>query len=591
MSNTFMRHTACNICRQRKVRCDGGRPCCHNCAVRGCECTYARPGSQGNSDLHRTVKELNERLKNALERPTGNVGPTILEMIDDLNRETSEILASSSSRASISQPPPIEITAPWPVSPFTASLDTIAGRDAAPEHIPDNVDLTPNSLWAAYPWETPDSSAHILRAQSNELSSALHGTESSQQEPIAAFVRTNPNCTGPSEDEIPQVIINDLNMHATLYRKARRIFDEIEGVDNTTSVVYLQSCILLALYELMHAQFLRARTSTIHALSMAKALGLHKMDRPFSPFPNQETSDAAELEEWRRAFWGLMNLSCYVSVSVGGDTDVSFNFVEVNNLLDYLFGLLILIVIQIATFLPSDASLDMPLAGTGPNLEDSDYIPQRGNTSPTQGLIFSTALLGQCLVHKTKLTQEQNGESSKYNFWMHQYRLTQSLGYISNALAVDSNHIHFIMDPEILSISMNIQAARICLDRAATRGFARSNVSIFPAPNLKDRYIKAAKEIKDIGQQMRHLDLARVSPFIPWAIHVAAQVFVRDLLPADRTKSSNLSAPLGSIDSLQGLLAILSQIKSVNPLAGSIESEIRVQITGVKSSSDDLPVG
>lgn len=131
-------------------------------------------------------------------------------MIDDLNRETSEILASSSSRASIAQPPPIEITAPWPVSPFTASLDTIAGRDAAPEHIPDNVDLTPNSLWAAYPWETPDSSAHILRAQSNELSSALHGTESSQQEPIAAFVRTNPNCTGPSEDEIPQVIINDL---------------------------------------------------------------------------------------------------------------------------------------------------------------------------------------------------------------------------------------------------------------------------------------------------------------------------------------------------------------------------------------------
>lgn len=83
----------------------------------------------------------------------------------------------------------------------------------------------------------------------------------------------------------------------------------------------------------------------------------------------------------------------------------------------------------------------------------------------------------------------------------------------------------------------------------------------------------------------------QISPFIPWAIHVAAQVFVRDLLPADRTKSSSLSAPLGSIDSLQSLLAILSQIKSVNPLAGSIESEIRVQITGVKSSSDDLPVG
>lgn len=82
-----------------------------------------------------------------------------------------------------------------------------------------------------------------------------------------------------------------------------------------------------------------------------------------------------------------------------------------------------------------------------------------------------------------------------------------------------------------------------------------------------------------------------MSPFIPWAIHVAAQVFVRDLLPVDRTKGSSFSAPMGSIDSLQSLLAILSQIKSVYPLAGSIESQIRLEITGVKALTDDLPVG
>ena len=302
------------------------------------------------------------------------------------------------------------------------------------------------------------------------------------------------------------------NMHATLYRKARHIFDEVEGVDNITNIVYFQACILLALYELMHAQFLRARSSTAHALWMAKALGLHKIDQPFSPFLNKNTSNTAEIEEWRRAFWELMNLSCYVSASVEGDTDISINFAEVNHLFDCLFGLLILIVAQITTCLPADASLGMPLAGAGLSLQDSDYIQERGSNSPTQGLILSTALLGQSLVHVNKSTKEQKGESSEYNFWMHQYRLTESLAHLSNALAVDSNHIPFVMDPEILGTSMNIQAAKISLDRAATRGFAGSNVSIFPGPKLKDRHMKAAMEIKNVAQQMRHLDLARVSP-------------------------------------------------------------------------------
>ncbi|KAL4942555.1 hypothetical protein BDV06DRAFT_161961 [Aspergillus oleicola] len=591
-------------------------------------------------------------------------------MLDDLNKETSETLASlSSSLPSMAQPSPVDFdsTACGPVSPFTSSLDIFAGQDAAqilPASVPDNVDPAFNSPWSAFPWETLENSAHILHAQPNDLtssSSVLFGMESSKHECFATFMQANSSCTLSSpDDEIPQPILNDLYqcyldkahgscpiverssflmrlrsdpigpevlslkyislahgallsrfhkpLHASLYRKARRIFDQIDkggvdiDIDITMNVVYLQACILLALYELMHAQFLRARSTTIRALAMASALGLDKIDQPFSPFSDHNVNDAAGLEEWRRVFWGLVNLCFFVSASIGGNIDIPFDFAEIK------------------TFLPVDTSLSMPLAapaGIGLNLQDADnLLAEQGSTSPTQGLILSTALLGQCLVHKNKLSKDQNQddeESSQYNFWMHQYRLTESLGHISNAFAVDSNHIPFIMDTESLSINMNIQAARIWLDRAATRGFASGaaggNASIFPRLHSKDRYMKAALEITNIAQQMRHLDLARVSPFTPWAIHAAAEVFVRDILAApaptsaDRrpgtstststsTKSSCSSSlsfssvPTGSADSLQNLLVILSRLKTVNPIAGSMEAQIRLEITGVKALSD-----
>lgn len=59
---TSARHTACTSCRQRKVRCDGGQPCCNRCAVRGDECVYSRHSSQDQQELLVMLNDLNERL-------------------------------------------------------------------------------------------------------------------------------------------------------------------------------------------------------------------------------------------------------------------------------------------------------------------------------------------------------------------------------------------------------------------------------------------------------------------------------------------------------------------------------------------------
>jgi hypothetical protein len=59
---------SCSVCRRRKVRCDGARPVCRNCAKSGVECNY-KPESgdlrllQQIQRANRRVLELEEQVK------------------------------------------------------------------------------------------------------------------------------------------------------------------------------------------------------------------------------------------------------------------------------------------------------------------------------------------------------------------------------------------------------------------------------------------------------------------------------------------------------------------------------------------------
>ncbi|KAI1101541.1 hypothetical protein F4804DRAFT_343906 [Jackrogersella minutella] len=56
------RHTACKICRDRKVRCDGNQPTCDRCTRSGDECVYAPPALPSRGELAQTIETLQERL-------------------------------------------------------------------------------------------------------------------------------------------------------------------------------------------------------------------------------------------------------------------------------------------------------------------------------------------------------------------------------------------------------------------------------------------------------------------------------------------------------------------------------------------------
>ena len=58
------RHTACKMCRDKKVRCDGEQPACSKCLRSGEQCVYAPIVTPTRATLASMVKDLQERLGN-----------------------------------------------------------------------------------------------------------------------------------------------------------------------------------------------------------------------------------------------------------------------------------------------------------------------------------------------------------------------------------------------------------------------------------------------------------------------------------------------------------------------------------------------
>ncbi|KAI0402675.1 hypothetical protein F4802DRAFT_574611 [Xylaria palmicola] len=63
--NSLSRHIACKLCRDRKVRCDGGQPACEKCRRSGENCIYVPTHKPTKADLAQTIESLQERLDKA----------------------------------------------------------------------------------------------------------------------------------------------------------------------------------------------------------------------------------------------------------------------------------------------------------------------------------------------------------------------------------------------------------------------------------------------------------------------------------------------------------------------------------------------
>ena len=97
--------------------------------------------------------------------------------------------------------------------------------------------------------------------------------------------------------------------------------EQVDIAEQFVSIAALQTWVLLALYEFKQANFVRACNRVRQAILMSEMLGLHKLDQPGLPGLKQNPfTDGRYLEEQRRAFWSVFNLSCFASIATGWNT-------------------------------------------------------------------------------------------------------------------------------------------------------------------------------------------------------------------------------------------------------------------------------
>ncbi|TAQ86996.1 hypothetical protein B7494_g4679 [Chlorociboria aeruginascens] len=302
------------------------------------------------------------------------------------------------------------------------------------------------------------------------------------------------------------------------YRKSRRYLEDTEIGDNGgfVTIAALQTCILISLYELQHTLFIRALGSVSRVVWVAQVFQLHKMDQlrvsPSTQTILPPTTDLSELEERRRTFWATFNLSCFASIATGWP---AYTLMDAN---------------EITTHLPAVGPLVEGIASSALTLNDALSLSGEGNLSATHGLIVTSAFYGRCISHVSYSHHESTGSDNlSYDFWMHHYHINESVNHLSTASLAQMKSSSFMPDSTVLCSNMNIQATLICLHHAAIARVAKTNVLATTLSDSENRCINAALEITSTMRLVCQMNLSKISPFIPWVVYVALQVFVRSL--------------------------------------------------------------
>lgn len=127
----------------------------------------------------------------------------------------------------------------------------------------------------------------------------------------------------------------------SLYRAARATIDaaEAENDASISQLSFLQTWVLLTLYEFRYVDFFRAWMTAGRAIRLAKALHLHQMDKFTPPSRHSRrpgfepamspTTDTTELEDRRSTFWIVYLIDWYGSART--ECEASFPFNEVCN--------------------------------------------------------------------------------------------------------------------------------------------------------------------------------------------------------------------------------------------------------------------
>ncbi|KAJ5254790.1 hypothetical protein N7505_009941 [Penicillium chrysogenum] len=557
---------ACDICRERKVRCDRGDPKCGRCARLGYDCSYQgrKRHRAAQADMPRQLCELQTRLAHAeallRTTPSPAFTPTTTRQISPYV-DLSWPLVTPSDRPGdherLMQRLQSHVTPP--IDRAFEGLDMLANLT---EDIPDfwgvmDPALTPDAL-PLLPGDTPQlptpfDTGYLHTANSNLVPPTFENSLFSThelEEPIS-----------PSDLAVLYLALvgsmiapEYAHLQSRCYSDARKYIELCERDDDETNIMSLnafQALLFIIRYELTKKHFVRAWMTLGRAVTLAQILNLHHIDgvdatrhqRTGSPKNAIETGyvsdirDPASMEEIRRSFWSLYIFESYGSVR----TDRPCTLEE-----DTL-----------CIYLPSPGELKESFLPTPmPFISESTKLTGVGYLTSYAAVTIMVKLARLCFEHVSILSRS----ASDSGFWDRHYRLVKT---INDYTAIFQRYLTAKAvreDPLAFSLHLNLCATHISLHEAAIRKVEEQDLPKLVA--AESRKCSAAAAFKILGairmnwpvQRSERDHFTLQATFIGWPISMSLIALSRSLANGDTT-------PIGIVDSLRLLRAALDQVE------------------------------
>ncbi|KAF3764776.1 hypothetical protein M406DRAFT_258289 [Cryphonectria parasitica EP155] len=567
---------ACMVCRKRKLRCDGNRPCCSTCTRLGHDCAYDEVRRK-SGPKRGYVKALEERLKQ-VETLLKTQEPPAATASKTASSNTPPISSRTEPKISSTTPPVPSLNVPDP--PINAGggrerdcWDFTGDNSPRPQQqqlAPDTFDFNSINMQNNFTWEMIGLG----------LEEPLPPQESIDEFHQIYFEKIHPSmpmihkyrylaAMNLAPNQRPPVCLRYAiwtmacsvsdkfsSLRDLFYQRARKYVeaDYIKGFgEHLISVAHAQTHCLLAQYEFKMMFFPRAWMSTGSAVRLSQMMGLHRLDgggldvKMCIPPPR----DWTEREERRRTFWMAFIEDRYASIGTGWPMTVDEKDITSN--------------------MPSsEDAFDMSRPEQTQTLSESMTPAGAGKISTMGGIVLMACLFGRNLLHLHRPDVDDRDHDLNGEYWKRHRNLDNILLNTSLCLPAHLKLPAGLSNPNVIFTNMCIHTSTICLHQAAIFKADKNRLPASVSSESKVRCITAANEIASTMRMISHIDLSTINPFTSFCLYVAARVFVQYL--KSRPDESQTA------DSLRFLLAAMGALRRRNPLTESFLVQLDVDL-------------
>ncbi|KAL5333388.1 fungal-specific transcription factor domain-containing protein [Aspergillus crustosus] len=486
--------SACEDCRQRKLRCDRQKPECGSCLELGIRCQF-RPTLPPRGPKKGYVLALRAKIT--------DLEAQLLEQQIGARRSQETLLEDTGSRENGILPmqglilPGRDPMYGGQTTPPLSSITSTRGSSSVASSPPNN----------SLQWQRSMLSEDI-RADLDQLyfdrvhlfCPMLHRRRylSWSNEPCINKARV---CLQHAMWTMAAALCSTVqNMRDLLYAETKQMMAALESDETamrTLQIEHIQAGLLLCIYEFMRDMQQRALMRMGQVFRMVQLMRLHTVDSP-----SCIVDDTDEMEERRRTFWVSYFLDGFVSMNNG--LPLTLNEQEIYTRLP----------MPEVNFQNRQPALKGFLSELMAGLND-------GDDSPLTECIVVATICGRSLRHKQRLTMEQIYGDVSEDFWdQHRWLTAILMTHIQTQVFTPN-----LCDPMRIFVNQMAQTVVFFLEQI---------VALIPADGDKYFTVKreseqlsmaAAKDVTDLVKELLQLNRFQIHPLMSIPLGLSMQFF------------------------------------------------------------------